>query len=75
MENEFAEYPGVVVLAGRVGGKPTLGESRVPAALVAECLDEGDPAEEIAENYDLNLADVLRFKVYRDGHKPAVVQP
>jgi len=75
MENEFAEYPGIVVQSGRVGGKPTLGESRVPAALVAECLDEGETAEEVAENYDLRLADVLRFKTYRDSHKPAAVQP
>jgi hypothetical protein len=26
--NDFMKYPGVVVLPGRVGGKPTLGESR-----------------------------------------------
>ncbi len=54
--------------------KPTLGESRVPAELVAECLDGGETAEEVADNYDLKLADVLKFKRYRDSRKSAVVQ-
>lgn len=75
MDGDFSDYPGVVVKPGRVGGKPTLGESRVPAELVAECLDEGETPEEIADNYDLKLADVLKFKLYRDGPKAAVVQP
>jgi uncharacterized protein (DUF433 family) len=72
--NDFMEYPGVVVLPGRVGGKPTHGDSRVPAELVAECLDEGETAEEVADNYYLKLADVLKFKLYRDSRKSAVVQ-
>jgi uncharacterized protein (DUF433 family) len=72
--NDFLDYPGVVVIPGRVGGKPTLGESRVPAELVAECLDEGETAVEVADNYDLDLADVLKFKLSRDSRKSAVVQ-
>ena len=72
---EFTDYPGVVRMPGRVSGKPTLGESRVPAELVAECLDEGETPEEVADHYDLKLVDVLKFKLYRDSHKPAVVQP
>jgi uncharacterized protein (DUF433 family) len=66
---------GVVVRLGRVGGKPTLGESRVPAELIAECLDAGETAEQVADNYDLKVADVLQFKLYRDSNKPAVAQP
>ena len=71
MENEFADDPGIVVQPGRVGGKPTIGKSRVPAELVAECLDEGETPEQIAYNYDLKLSDVLPFKQYRDAHQPA----
>jgi uncharacterized protein (DUF433 family) len=74
-DNPYADYPGVVVRLGRVGGRPTLGESRVPAELIAECLDEGETAERVAGNYDLKLADVLKFKLYRDSNKPAVAQP
>ena len=72
MQNEFAEYPGVVVKPGRVGGKPTLGESRVPAELVADCLDQGEKPEEVAYNYSLPLKAVLDFKVYREAHQPAL---
>ncbi len=72
MESEFSDYPGIVVQPGRVGGKPTLGESRVPAALVAECLDEGETAEEVAYNYSLPLKAVLDFKTHRDAHQPAI---
>jgi len=62
-------------MPGRVGGKPTLGESRVPTELVAECLDEGETPEDAVDNYDFKLADVLKFKLYRDSNKPAVVRP
>ncbi|MFL6449680.1 MAG: DUF433 domain-containing protein [Bryobacteraceae bacterium] len=72
MQNEFADYPGVVVQPGRVGGKPTLGESRVPAELVAESLDHGEKPEEIAYNYSLPLEAVLDFKTYKDAHQPAL---
>ncbi len=72
MESEFAEYPGVVVRPDRVGGNPTLGESRVPAKLVAECLDNGESIEAIAYNYTLPLELVLEFKAYRDAHQPAL---
>jgi uncharacterized protein (DUF433 family) len=70
--NPFGDYPGVVVMPGRVGGKPTLGDSRVPADLIAECLDEGESPEEIAFNYTVPLEDVLKFKMYRDAHAPAL---
>jgi uncharacterized protein (DUF433 family) len=70
--NPYQDYPGVITKLGRVGGKPTLGESRVPAELVAECLDNGESAEDIAFNYTLKLQDVLDFKTYRDAHAPAL---
>ena len=72
MANQFAGYPGVVTRSDRVGGKPTLGESRVPAELVADCLDDGDQPEEIAYNYSLPLELVREFKTYRNSHQPAV---
>lgn len=65
-------YPGVVVQPDRVGGKPTLGESRVPVELIIECLDHGETPEQVADNYDLNLEDVLRFKQFREAHQPAL---
>ena len=71
MQGEFEEFPGVLVKLGRVGGKPTLGESRVPAELVADCLDTGETPEEVAYNYSLPLKAVLEFKTYRDAHQPA----
>jgi uncharacterized protein (DUF433 family) len=70
--NQFADYPGVIVTPGRVGGKPTLGDSRVPAELVAECLDAGETPEEIAYNYTLPLKAVLNFKTYRYAGQPAL---
>lgn len=78
MESEFADYPGVDLQpeddpsGWRVGGVPTLGKSRVPAELVAECLDEGETPEEVAYNYTLPLKQVLDFKAYRDAHQPAL---
>ena len=72
MQNEFVEYPGVVVRPGRVGGKPTLGESRVPAELVADCLDHGEEPDEVAYNYSLPLRAVLDFNAYRDARQPAL---
>ena len=59
-------------MSGRVGGKPTLGESRVPAKLVAECLDEGETADEIAYNYSLPLKLVEDFKAFRDANQLAL---
>jgi uncharacterized protein (DUF433 family) len=70
--NQFSDYPGVKVVPGRVGGKPTLGDSRVPAELVAECLDAGETPEEIAYYYMVPLKAVLDFKTYRDAHQPAL---
>ncbi len=71
-DNPYADYPGVVVMPGRVGGRPTLGDSRVPADLIAECLAEGESPEEIAFNYTVPLEDVLNFKRHRDAHIPAL---
>ena len=59
-------------MPGRVGGKPTLGNSRVPVELIAECLDEGESPEEIAFNYTVRLEDVLNFKTYRDSRARAL---
>jgi uncharacterized protein (DUF433 family) len=47
----------------RPGWRPTLGNSRVPADLIAECLDEGESPEEIAFNYRVPLEEVLNFKM------------
>lgn len=65
--NAYGDYPGVEQLPGRLSGKPVLKGTRVPAELVAECLDAGETPEEIAYNYTLQLQDVLNFKAYREA--------
>lgn len=78
MDNEFADYPGVEVQPQdkpeewRVGGEPTIGESRVAAWRVADALDHGETPEEVAYNYSLALKAVVDFKAYRDAHQPAL---
>jgi uncharacterized protein (DUF433 family) len=63
-------YDGVEVVEGKVSSVPLVKHSRVPADLVAECLDEGETVEEIAHDYDLKPADILRLKAFLDSHKP-----
>lgn len=70
--NPYQDYDGVEMIEGKVSGMPLLKGSRVPADLVAECLDEGETVAEIAYNYTLNPADVLRFKLYRESLRPAL---
>lgn len=66
--NPYRAYPGVEQVPDRLGGKPVLKGTRVPADLVADCLDAGEAPQEIAYNYTLKLQDVLNFKAYRDAH-------
>ncbi len=72
---DWSDYAGVERIEGKVGGKPLLKNTRVPADLVVECLDGGETPQEIASNYRLKLQDVLNLKAYRDTHQPAGVQP
>lgn len=67
----YRDYPGVEEVPDRLHGKPVLKGTRVPADLVAQCLDAGDTAEDIAYDYTLSLQDVLNFKAYRDAHLAA----
>jgi uncharacterized protein (DUF433 family) len=55
--NPYSDYPGVEQVPDRLGGKPVLKGTRVPAELVSECLDTGEAPEEIAYNYTLKLED------------------
>lgn len=71
---DWSGYDGVETIPGKVSGVPLLKGTRVPAEQVAECLDAGETVAEIAYNYDLRAADVLRLKVYRDSHQPAALQ-
>jgi len=43
-----------------------------PVDQVLESLDDGKTIEEIAANHDLNPADILRLKLYRDSHQTAL---
>ncbi|HEX4808666.1 MAG TPA: DUF433 domain-containing protein [Bryobacteraceae bacterium] len=69
---DWSNYPGVEQVEGRLGGKPVLKNSRVPAELIAECLDAGETPQEIAYNYTLKLQDVLNFKAFKDAQQPAL---
>ncbi|HTU46703.1 MAG TPA: DUF433 domain-containing protein [Bryobacteraceae bacterium] len=60
--NPYRDYPGIEQVPDRLGGKPVLKGTRVPAELVAECLDAGETPEEIAYNYTLKLDEVLKFQ-------------
>jgi uncharacterized protein (DUF433 family) len=47
--------------------------SRVPADLVADELQDGEMIEEIAYNHDLRPSDVLRLKLWRESRsEPAL---
>jgi uncharacterized protein (DUF433 family) len=69
---DWSSYDGVETIPGKVSGVPLLKGTRVPADQVIESLDAGETVEEIAYNYDLKPADVLRLKRYRDSHQPAL---
>jgi uncharacterized protein (DUF433 family) len=62
----------VEVVPGKVSGVPLIKGTRMPVDQVIESLDEGETVEEIAYNHDLNPADILRVKLYRDSHEPAL---
>ena len=70
--NPYSDYPSVEQVHDRLGGTPVLKGTRVPAELVAECLDAGETPEEIAYNYTLKLEDVLNFKAFREAHHVAI---
>ena len=68
---DWSGYDGVEIVPGKVSGLPLLKGTRVPADLVVESLNGGESVEEVAYNYDLNPADVLRLKLYRDSREAA----
>jgi uncharacterized protein (DUF433 family) len=60
------------VVPGKVSSVPLIEGTRMPVDQVIESLDEGETVGEIAYNHDLNPADILRVKLYRDSHEPAL---
>ena len=71
---DWTGFDGVEVIEDKVSGVSLLKNTRVPADLVAECLDEGETVDEIAYNYHLNPADIVRLKLYMDSHQTAMLQ-
>ena len=61
----------VETVPGKVSGVPLIKGTRVPADQVIENFDDGESVDEIAYNYDLNAADILRLLEYRN-HRRAV---
>jgi len=72
MSLDWSGYDGVEMIPGKVGGVPLLKNSRVPADLVADCLEDGETVEEVSYNYDLNPLDVARLKQYIEVHQPVL---
>lgn len=60
--NNLSECPLIEAIPGKLSGEPVLKGTRVPAKLVAECLEAGETVAEVSYNYDLNPDDVQRFK-------------
>lgn len=69
---DWTGYDGVEVIPGKVSGVPLLKGTRMPADQVIESLDAGETVEEIAYNHDLNPDDIVRLKLFRDTHQPAL---
>jgi uncharacterized protein (DUF433 family) len=63
----------VETIPGKVGGRPVVKGSRVPADTVAESAELGETPEEIAYSYDLDLEDVRDVLAYAAGN--ALVPP
>ena len=66
--NPWADYEGVEIIEGKLSGEPILKGSRVPAQLIADCLNAGDTIEEISYNYSLQPSVISRFKLYIKCH-------
>ena len=64
----------VEVVPGKVSGVPLIRGTRVPADQVIESLDDGESVEEIAYNHDLDPADIVSLRVFRDRQKAALRQ-
>ena len=62
----------VEVIPGKVSGEPLIKGTRMPADQVIESLDNGETVEQIAYNHDLEPADILCLKLYRDSHTSAL---
>lgn len=62
----------VEVVPGKVSGVPLIKNTRVPADLVARSLEGGETVEQVAYNFDLKPVDVLRLKMFKDIHQPAL---
>ena len=64
MEVNWSDCALVEAVAGKVGGKPVVRGTRVPADTIPEAAELGETPEEIAWNYDLKQDEVRRLLEY-----------
>jgi uncharacterized protein (DUF433 family) len=73
MDSDFwKDCAAVETVAGRLGGRPVVKNSRVAADTVLESEELGETAEETASNYGLQLQDVLDIRSYAHHRKAAL---
>ena len=63
----------VETVPGKVSGVPLIRGTRMPADQVAEGLEMGRTAEEIALDHDLQLSDVLELKHFLESYEPSLL--
>lgn len=63
------EFPGIVMHPGRFGGQPTFLGRRVSVATIAGMVADGDPAEAVAADYGLSIAEVRSATAYAAQHR------
>jgi uncharacterized protein (DUF433 family) len=64
----WKDCPAVEIVPGRLNGQPVVKDSRVAAETIIECEELGETPEETAENYGLELQDVLEIRSYYNSH-------
>ena len=62
----------VETIPGRLGGRPVVKNSRVAADTIVEAEELGETAEETADNYGLDVQDVLEIRSYAHHQKAAL---
>jgi len=61
---DWSGCPCVEVVPGKVSGVPLVRNSRVQADAVVENYEAGESVEDIAENFDLQPADIIAVLAY-----------
>lgn len=69
---DWTDCPLVEVIPGKVSGAPLLKGTRMPVDVVVENYQDGLPAEEIAEVFELPADSVRELLAYAMQHNPSL---